>query len=385
MRVLALVFEDVFHTGGGMGVHARDLYREVGRLGHQVVIVSLASVPPAYGTFPLSPNVEVLKIEQKLTFVSDIALLQQFLFEQNFLMNALEHYGREQFDIIHIHDSHLWSCAEALRLLWKIPVVMTCHLSPLLHEMRFSREALATYKNQVEGTALCNADALISVSQYYHDALRNSLVGAESTVIHNGIDTDALAGCHRDDAVRAQHGVRGGRRLIAMVARPVSYKGVEAFVEAARRFPDDQFVFVGYLPPTVEKHYPLARDLVQAEHDLPNFKWERDLPHDDKFRLMASADIGAVLSTIEPFGICALEWMALRVPLITTAVGGLSEFCAGSNCDIVGTSAEAFVSCLASHRRSSERLIRARHTAERFTWAEAARKTVEVYKEVITR
>ena len=379
MRILALVFEDVFHPTGGMGVHARDLYREIGRLGHEVRIVTIASEPPAYGIHQLCENVEVLKVEQKLTYQTNTPLLMHFLFEQNFLMNTLEHYGQQHFDIIHVHDSHMWSVAEALRLLWKIPVVLTCHLSPLLHEMRYATDLLAEYKNQVEGTALCNADVRISVSRYYHDALKASLIGVDSTVVHNGVNEDELAQCRRDPALRAHYGATDSTPLVCMVGRPVDNKGVRLFMEAAKWFPDTKFVYIGYLPPTVENHYPLAEELKLAECN--NFRWERAISHHDKFRLMASADIGVMPSLFEPFGIAALEWMALGVPLITTGVGGLAEFCGDHNCDLMAPTADALVDALMSHQRYPWKLAEARRTASLFTWQKAAERTLEVYKE----
>jgi 1,4-alpha-glucan branching enzyme len=386
MRVLVLCFEDVYHPTGGMGVHVRDLYRAMAAMGHEIVIISIASEPPAYGRFTLCPGVEVLKIEQRLTYQSPIAILQHFLFEQNFLLNVLEHYGREKFDLIHIHDSHMWSCAEALRLLWKIPVVLTCHLSPLMHEIRYQADTLAEYKNQIEGTALCNADARISVSQYYHDELKRSILGADSTVIHNGVDAADLASYSRSDAVRARYGAGPRHQLVVMVGRPVDNKGVEAFLEASNRFPSEshRFVFVGYLADGVEKHYPLAAKIMTHAKVRDNFVWERHLSHADKFQLMASADIGVMPSRFEPFGICALEWMALGVPLVVTQVGGLREFCTPGNSTPIQPTADSLIDALTRHVRDERKLLAARTTAESFTWECAARKTVEVYQHVVS-
>jgi len=380
MRVLSLCFEDVTHPTGGMGVHCRDLYRALGARGHEITIICIASEPPPTGEFRISENVRVLKISRTHSFRSDVPLLWHFLMEHDFTVNVLDNYGREKFDLIHIHDSHLWAVAEALQALWRIPIVLTSHLCPLLHEMRYSIDLLAQYKNQLEGSALIGADEVITVSWYYQRQLRESLLKIETTVIHNGVDADDLQKYARSDEVRAQYG--SPEHLAVMVARPVASKGIDLFVEAARRMPDWKFVFVGYLPDSVERYYPLAEQLQEVEK-IGNFKWERHISHEDKYRLMASADVGCVPSLYEPFGIAALEWMALRVPLVTTAVGGLAEFCAPENSMIIEPDAGQLVTALRGAPSSSLQLENAYRTAQRFSWEKVADRTAEIYRKVV--
>ena len=380
MNIISLCFEDVYHPTGGMGVHCRDLALALGKLGHTTTIITIASEPPAYGIFKLSDNVEVLKIENKLTYKSDVSLLFHFLMEQNFLMNVLDQYGRNKFDIIHCHDSHLWTVAESLRCLWKIPIVYTSHLSPLLHNMRFATDTLAMYKNQLEGTAFCNADVIITISEYYRKALKDSMLGINSIVIPNGVDIASLRKFKRDKNIREKYG--GGKNIITLVARPVHNKGVELFIEAAEELRDFHFVYVGYLPPAVEKHYPLAKNIRQAE-SLGNFTWLNNLPHEDKWELMASSDMGCVPSLYEPFGIVALEWMALGVPLITTGTGGLAEFCDDGNCDLTIPTTKDLTSKIKNHNYNRRKVEKAVETAQSYSWGRAAEATQRVYNDVV--
>lgn len=383
MRIFALCFEDVFFPSGGMGVHCRDLYTELGKLGHEIVILTISAHSPTYGKQQLAENVEVFKIHNGSTYDTNEPFALQFIMEQNFTLNALEFYGREKFDLIHAHDSHLWKTAEALQALWKIPIILTSHLSPMLHEVRFATDRLAEYKTQLEGTALCNADRVIAVSEYYKQELKKTIIGRDSVVIHNGVNGSMLNEIEADPTVRDRWGIPEGK-MAMFVGRMVHAKGVEQFVTAAKELPDVQFVVVSYLPEVSEKHYPLAQNVRKAEAELTNFKWIRNIPHDDKVRLMKTATWGVVPSTYEPFGIVALEWMVLGVPLIVSRRGGLVEFCNDDNSTLIEPDADSIIEAIKNYEPNDQRIARAKGMAFQHQWSRVAEKTEQIYQEVIS-
>jgi 1,4-alpha-glucan branching enzyme len=81
----------------------------------------------------------------------------------------------------------------------------------------------------------------------------------------------------------------------------------------------------------------------------------------------------------EPFGITALEWMGMGVPLIVSNTGGLKEFCNGDNSTLIEPTTENLVNTIRSHKADTKKLENAKETARRFSWKEIAGKTRDIY------
>jgi len=375
MRILVLAFEDIYNPSGGLGVHCRDLYKAMGELGHEIVIVGLSE--DGYGISNPFKNVEFLKIYDTNTFNDSDPVVLQLLYENNFLINILEFYGKQTFDVIHCHDAHLWKVADNLRALWKIPIVITLHLANMMHNFKYNISKFTTYKAQIEGTALSQADAIITVSEYYRDKLLNSVLQRDSYVIHNGIDIDALRDYVYDEEIRKKF-LEDKQKLITLVGRPVEDKGILLFQEVSKIIKNYKFILISYLSDSTRNFYPLAKHLEQSQSD--NFIWLSNTTHDENFRIMASSDIGIVPSMYEPFGIVALEWMALKIPLITTGAGGLAEFCNKENSILIKPTTDSMIDAILKFEKDNNKIINAFNTAINFNWNLAARKTVNVYE-----
>jgi glycosyltransferase involved in cell wall biosynthesis len=103
-------------------------------------------------------------------------------------------------------------------------------------------------------------------------------------------------------------------------------------------------------------------------------------------RLMRSAAAVVVPSTYEGFGLPALEAMAVGTPVIAAACGALPEVC-GSGAVLVEPTSEALAAGILDVLAGGERIKRMRDAgrarARRFTWKEAARRTLAVYEEAL--
>ena len=128
----------------------------------------------------------------------------------------------------------------------------------------------------------------------------------------------------------------------------------------------------------------LFRSFLRREAEqLRNLTWLNRVDQPTKWLLMKSADVGLVPSLHEPFGIVALEWMALEVPLMTTGVDGLADFTDRRNSIVVKYDVDAWSDALKRFKRSPKMVERALDTARKHSWRRAADDTTKVYERVM--
>ena len=91
---------------------------------------------------------------------------------------------------------------------------------------------------------MCIRDSIISPSEYTKGVLREYGVRRDIQVISNGVDTDAFR--HNEKKrreFRREHNLQG--LVVYSVGHVFKRKGVIEFIELARKFPDNQFMWVG--------------------------------------------------------------------------------------------------------------------------------------------
>jgi len=221
-----------------------------------------------------------------------------------------------RFDVVHTHLFHADLAARAARLVVSLPrLVHTVHVA----EARFRPWHFALPRLLVGG-----ADCIICVSRGVrdHHARRSGLPPWRYVVIPNGIDAAAYA---RDYALRArlreEWNVGEGQVLVAFVGRLDRQKGVDTLLSAAEtlaaRAPRLRFVIAGDGPqrPLVER-YVAGRESGRCVF----------LGHVADVRgVLSAADVLAMPSRWEGFGLAAVEAMAAGLPVVATRVAGLTE------------------------------------------------------------
>ncbi len=147
-------------------------------------------------------------------------------------------------------------------------------------------------------------------------------------VVPNGVDLTRFDPARvRPDLKRRWFG-DAGVRLVGMVGRIHPNKGQHAFAAAAAalapRFPELRFAVVGDPPPGYEGYRDELLRRVSAAGLGERFRVE-NLPSRDIPDALASFDVLAAPSLMESLSYVVLEAMALRVPVVTSRVGGHGE------------------------------------------------------------
>ena len=200
-------------------------------------------------------------------------------------------------------------------------------------------------------------------------------------VVHNGIDVEAI---ERTPGARPRvPGMRAESRIVGFVGnfnRPV--KRADLFVRAAaeigRVHPDVQFVLIG--------GGALENELKRLADELGIADRVFFLgPSSTPVPLMKSFDVGVQTSDSEGFSNVLLEYMAARVPVVATAVGGNREllqdgstgFLVPPGCHLaVAGAVSRILSDSGLSSRFRERAYRV--VAERYAWPRVI-KELEAY------
>jgi starch synthase len=319
-------------------------------------------------------------------------------------------------DLVHSHTWYANLAGHLAKLLHGVPHVVSAHslepLRPWKAEQLGGGYALSSW---AERTAFEAADAVIAVSGGMRaDILRcyPAIDPARVHVVHNGID---LAGWRRPETgdewaaarrVAVENGIDPDRPSVVFVGRITRQKGLPYLLRAAEALPPEvQLVLCAGAPDTPQIMAEVTGLVEQLRARRDGVVWiERMLPRDELVSVLATGTVFACPSVYEPLGIVNLEAMAVGLPVVGTATGGIPEVVdAGTTGWLVpieqvqdGTGTpvdpERFVAelgvTLADAVSDAER-ARAWGVASRsrvedhFSWDAVAATTLEVYRSVL--
>lgn len=243
----------------------------------------------------------------------------------------------EGTDLVHSHTWYANMAGHVAALLGDVPHVISAHsLEPLRPWKAEQLGGGYRISSWVERTAYEAADAIIAVSHGMRaDILRcyPKVDEARVHVIHNGIDLakwHAPVGVEGEELsarVLSENGIDPTRRTVVFVGRVTRQKGLPHFLRAARALPEDvQIVLCAGAPDTPEiaaEVEALVADLRERRSGVVLIT--RMLPQPELAAVLHAADVFITPSVYEPLGIVNLEAMALGLPVVGTATGGIPD------------------------------------------------------------
>jgi 1,4-alpha-glucan branching enzyme len=324
-RVLMLSWEFPPMSVGGLSRHVYHLACHLVRLGCEVHVVTMA-----VDGYPLDECVEGVQVHRVQVLKPDGDSFIHFVFQLNLVMldrcHALIDHEGVHFDLIHAHDWLVTIAAKTLKERTQLPLVATIHATEYGRNQGIFTDTQRHIHHR-EWVLTYEANRVIVCSSYMRDEVIRlfQLPEEKLDIIANGVTRDIL---EQRDTSKIGPGsnpyVRPGERMVLFVGRLVREKGVHVLLDAApvilKRFPDTKFVIVG--------KGPMQDELVRQADELGVSDRVVFTGYaDDELRnlLLHSADATVFPSLYEPFGIVALEAMAAGVPVVASAVGGLSD------------------------------------------------------------
>lgn len=318
--------------------------------------------------------------------------------------------------IVHSHTWYANMAGHLAKQLHGVPHVISAHsLEPLRPWKAEQLGGGYRISSWIEKTAYEAADAVIAVSAGMKaDVLRcyPQVDPARVHVIHNGIDVEGWAAPSTPDAratadaVVAHWGIDRNRPAVVFVGRITRQKGLPYLLRAVESLPPEvQIVLCAGAPdtPQIAAEVSGAVGALQAKRD--GVVWiETMLPRAELVAVLDACTAFVCPSVYEPLGIVNLEAMAVGLPVVGTATGGIPEVVADG---ITGTlvpieqvndgtgtplDPDRFVADLAAaltemvsdreRARAMGEAGRAR-AAEHFSWEAIGERTRELYATVL--
>jgi glycosyltransferase involved in cell wall biosynthesis len=308
---------------GGQNAHVAELSAALAGHGHEIRVYTRRDTPDLPEVVPLGERVDVVHVPAgpPAPLPKDDLLPYMGAFAR-WIAADWQHEWRP--DVAH---AHFWMSGLATVTAGRaceVPVVQTFH-------------ALGSVKRRHQGAADSSPArrigyerelgrivdrVIVQCRDEMRELLRLGVPRGRMALISSGVNTDRF----RPDGPAAPRSA--GRARILTVARLVERKGIEDLVQALPHVPGAELVVAGGPPPGELHADPYAARLRRlitdcevadrvrllgavAAHEMP--AWYR------------SADVLAAAPWYEPFGLTPLEAMACGVPVVATAVGGLTD------------------------------------------------------------
>ncbi len=390
---------------GGMNVYVRELSRELASRGVEIDVFTRWREPGDPRIQELAPGARVIHVESgPIRYIPKTAVYARIEHFTDEVVRSIESEGRS-YDLIH---SHYWLSAVVARQLaarWDLPTVQMFHTLGLVKREVMAEDADVETDERIgiERRAVRESDALVAASEIEASELMQ-LYGADPgkiCVVPCGVDVDAFRPVRQIDA-REALGRDRCERLVLFVGRIEQIKGIDVLLEAMgdlfRRRPDLRhevcLVVVGGAldpnddAPELEKLEDLRR-LVHEHRLEDNVDFVGSVDQKRLALWYDAADVCAVPSLTESFGLVALEAMASGTPVVATRVGGLQTVVEdGQSGLLVPASdhqalAEAMERVLTDHRLRMHLAHGARDRAERFTWSRVGDGIEMLYDRVL--
>jgi glycosyltransferase involved in cell wall biosynthesis len=416
MRICLLTYRGNPYSGG-QGIYIYYLSRELRRMGHEVDVIASAPLPEVNEGVVLHqlrsssiyhPGSTFRKNLPKVRNPIDLYELcasrlgvfaEPLAFSFRAYARLKELCKQRRFDIIHDNQGLGYGLLLMKRL--KIPVIATIH-HPLPIDSQADLEQANGFRQRwrikrfysfirMQALVARRLDRVITVSQ--SSAKDTNLffrVPADRLrVVYNGIDTDIYR--VDEETSRARDG------LIMVANTDDRKKGVLYLLQALQLLRKDGIKLT--IVDDAERHSSYIEDV----GPLPSygFKLVRKLnldgmvhftgrlTRDELVKRYSAAKIAVVPSLYEGFGLPAAEAMACGVPVIATTGGALPEVVGDAGILVPPKNADALAAAikqLLADKQAQQRMSEAgrKRVREKFSWEQAARKTLEVYQEALS-
>ena len=404
MRVDLLTKEYPPYIYGGAGVHVNELAK---------VLRPLADVRVhAFG----GPRENA---EPGVTGYPDVAeLAEANAALQTFGVDLEMAAGCEGADIVHSHTWYANLGGHLASLLHGAPHVLSAHslepLRPWKAEQLGGGYALSSW---AEKTAYEAASGIIAVSNGMREDILRSYPAVDPErvkVVHNGIDLEAWKhpqGEEADAAAAAtlkRLGIDPDRPTVVFVGRITRQKGLPHLLRACEQLPADvQVILCAGAPDTPEIKAEVEGLVAGLREKRTGVVWiEEMLPRPELIAVLSASDVFVCPSVYEPLGIVNLEAMAVDLPVVGSATGGIPDVIVDGETgflvpidqvqDGTGTPkdpdrfeadlAERLTTLVMDESRAKEMGIAARKRVEdHFAWSAIAERTMKVYDWVLAQ
>ena len=309
--------------------------------------------------------------------ILSVSRLMRILFKQNFC-------------VIHLHGfGHLFiDFAALICAVTKKPYILTLHGFPHTPQRAGGIVKLLynVYLLTVGRLTLTKADKVTAISSSIKkEAVAYGADESRIVVIPNGLNLSKYQSIEHSTEFRRRFEINLNDRLVVAVGILHERKGFQYLIKAVslikKQYENIKLVLIGGDGGYRGELKELTKQLqVEDEVAFTGFL-------DSKMKLMAmsEAEIFAIPSLVEPFGLVALEAMACGRPIVAARVGGLAEVLEEGKTNLMMEpgNAEALADVIVRLINNKELRLRlsrnAREEVKKYDWKTIGQKYLKVY------
>ncbi|MGN8079354.1 MSMEG_0565 family glycosyltransferase [Variovorax sp. 22077] len=379
---IALLTHSVNPRGGV--VHTLELAAALHEAGHAVTV--LAPAAPGQRLFRQPPcAVELVPVQ---TTPRDTVEMVRSRIEA-FVQHLRGMLARERFDVLHTHDSIGGNALARLSDAGDIDgFVRTVH-----HLDSFDVPQLTQWQH----TAFARASQVLCVSRLWREHLASEY-GIAAHEVPNGVDTTRFSPQARSsDAALAQRlGIRRGAPVVLALGgveeRKNTARLLSAFALLRVSHPQAQLVVAGGASLLDHSAYALRFRVLMQELGFDDdpaqpVRLTGPLPDEDIPSLYRLADVVAMPSLREGFGLVVLEALASGVPVVASRIAPFTEYLAEDDVSWADPSDAGAIAAALRHALSTRDAQRIARSASRlsghFSWQASAERHAALYRAAI--
>jgi len=230
---------------------------------------------------------------------------------------------RNKFDIVHTHTAKAGFLGRLAAFCARCPcIIHTPHghnfygyFGPIFSKMLIIAERIAA----------CFTDAVTVFTELEkNDFIAFKIIKSEKLrLIYQGLELARYNQCNADKAkARKLFDIAADEKVVGLLARIEPIKGLDYFIEAARKVIDDvpgvKFIIVG--EGSLRKQLEERIAALGLAQRFIFTGWREDIPE-----IISMLDILVLPSLNEAVGIVLIEAQAMGVPVVATQVGGIPE------------------------------------------------------------
>ena len=406
MRVCLLSYRS-YRYSGGQGIYLRYLSRSLRDLGHQIDVISGPPYPdlddgirliklPSLDLYSMPPDRRLLINLRKLntlpSLVEWLGVISGYFSEPlTFGMRAYElirNSENNKYDIVHDNQTMAYGVLKIQELGY--PVVETIH-HPVTIDRDLAVKSATSLKDKLglrrwflfinmQIKVARRLSHIITVSQTAcrHIAKTFEIPEDKLRVIYNGIDTDIFSPFPKVNHLK--------NRLLVVISRDTAVKGLRYMLEALAILRQKHKLELIVVAKETDNSTTQELIINLGIKDYVKFIDEIDTAElVNQYRL---ANIVAIPSIYEGFGLPAAEAMACGVPVVSTTAGALPEIVGDAGILVPPADAKALAEAISAlvvspNKRKHLSEMGRKRVMQMFNWRDTAQRTADVYAEAI--
>ncbi|MEM2509919.1 MAG: glycosyltransferase family 4 protein [Candidatus Methanomethylicia archaeon] len=407
LRIAFITFEYPPLIYGGLGVYSYEVTCRLAEMGCEVHVFTVNN--GRYPVLEYSGNITIhriipVNIEQSLKILVNDELkawgpgfkyfndVLTYNISSTYTINKLVKEGL-LFDIVSVHDWISSITGISMKNMYpSIPLVFHIHSSEKGRNLGGGSPTVSLL--ELECAKISNAIVTVSNAMRNYDLIPQGFPAEKIHVVWNGVDPEKYnprrVSRKTIEEIKSKH---YGDPLILFIGRLVRVKGVDNLVKSMKyiveKYPKARLLIIG-VGELLEQILSEGRSIKENITVINRF-----LSEEERIAYYAACDLAVFPSLYEPFGIVAVEAMAMEKPIVVGAYGcsGFREIVVPSGSEQCGVHVNPYdpkdiawgIEAILESNDCGKwmGLNGRRRVLENFTWSKTVKETLNLYKSLL--